>query len=65
MVTIRTCPTLIDAQIMQSLLRGSGVQAFLPDELEAQNTWGAIEGVRVQVPEEDAERAEEVLRGGV
>jgi len=65
MVTIRTCSTLVDAQIMQSLLRGSDIQAFIPDELAAQNTWGAIDGVRVQVPEEDAERAEEVLRGGL
>jgi hypothetical protein len=65
MVTIRTCSTLVDAQLMQSLLLGSDIQAFLPDELAAQNTWGAIDGVRVQVSDEDAERAEEILRAAL
>jgi len=50
---------------MQSLLLGSDIQAFLPDELAAQNTWGAIDGVRVQVSDEDAERAEEILRAAL
>ena len=65
MVTIRTCPTLLAAQLMQSFLGGSGIQAFIPDELAAQNTWGEVDGVRVQVAEEDVERAEEVLRAAL
>jgi len=45
-------------------LEGSGIEVFLPDELTVQNNWlwtNAIGGVRVQVLEEDAERAAEVL----
>src|SRR5271155_5070637 len=64
MVTIRTCSTLPDAQVIQSQLKGSGIEAFLPDELTVQNYWlwtNAIGGVRVQILEEDVERAAEVL----
>ena len=64
MVTIRTCSTLPEAQVIQSHLDGSGIEAFLPDELTVQNNWlwtNAIGGVRVQVLEEDVARAEEVL----
>jgi len=66
MVTIRTCYSLPEAQVIQSRLEGSGIEAFLPDELTVQNDWllsNAIGGVRVQVLEEDAERAAEVLDG--
>ena len=66
MVTIRTCYSLPEAQVIQSHLEGSGIEAFLPDELTVQNDWlwaNAIGGVRVQVLEEDAERAAEVLDG--
>jgi Putative prokaryotic signal transducing protein len=64
-VTIQTCSTLPEAQVVQSHLRGSGINAFLPDEMTVQNNWmwtNAIGGVRVQVPEEDAERAMDILR---
>ncbi|MCE0522965.1 MAG: DUF2007 domain-containing protein [Methylacidiphilales bacterium] len=64
MVTIRTCYSLPEAQVVQSHLEGSGIKAFLPDELTVQNNWlwtNAIGGVRVQVLEEDAERASEIL----
>jgi len=53
---------LVAAQLLKSLLGGSDVEAFIPEELEAQNTWAAMEGIRLQVAEEDVERAEEVLR---
>jgi Putative prokaryotic signal transducing protein len=64
MVTVCTCYTLPEAQVIQSQLEGSGIEAFLPDELTVQNYWlwsNAIGGVRVQVQEEDAKRATEVL----
>ena len=64
MVTIRACTLLVDAQTMQSVLAGSGIESFLPDELTVQNNWmwsNAIGGVRLQVNEEDAARAEEIL----
>lgn len=64
MVTIRTCYSLPEAQVIQSQLEGSGIEVFLPDEMTVQNNWlwtNAIGGVRVQVLEEDASRAAEVL----
>ena len=65
MVTIRTCSLLSEAQTMQSVLAGSGIESFLPDELTVQNNWmwtDALGGVRLQVNDEDAARADELLR---
>jgi hypothetical protein len=65
MVTVRICDKLPTAQVIQSLLEGSGIKTFLPDEYTVQNNWmwtNAIGGIRVQVAEEDAERAQEVLK---
>ncbi len=65
MVTIRTFSLLSEAQTMQSVLGGSGIESFLPDELTVQNNWmwtDAMGGVRLQVKEEDAARADELLR---
>jgi predicted RNA-binding Zn-ribbon protein involved in translation (DUF1610 family) len=64
MVTVRTCFSLPEAQVIQSQLGGSGIKAFLPDEFTVQNDWllaNALGGIRVQVSDEDAERAAEVL----
>jgi hypothetical protein len=63
MITVQNCSTLMEAEVTQSLLAGSGIKAFLPDEFTAQNIWTAADGVRVQVNEEDADRAREILRG--
>jgi hypothetical protein len=65
MVTIRTCAMMSEAQTMQSVLAGSAIESFLPDELTVQNNWmwtDAMGGVRLQVREEDAVRADELLR---
>ena len=65
MVTIRTCSLLPEAHLLQSYLGGSGIDSFLPDENTIQLDWlwsNAIGGIRVQVADEDAERAEEILR---
>jgi predicted RNA-binding Zn-ribbon protein involved in translation (DUF1610 family) len=64
MITVQTCSTLPEAQVVQSHLRGSGIQAFIPDEFTVQNDWmwtNAIGGIRVQVPEQDVDRAKEIL----
>jgi Putative prokaryotic signal transducing protein len=64
-VTVQICSSLPDAQVVQSCLKGSGIEAFLPDEMTIQNNWlwaNAMGGVRVQVFDEDAERAAEILR---
>ncbi len=65
MVTVHTSDTLPDAQVVQSFLEGSGIKSFLPDEYTAQNNWlwtNAIGGIRIQVLDQDAERAVEVLK---
>lgn len=61
MITLRTCSGLEEAEVIKSVLAGSGVESFVPDE----NTvlWSnAIGGIRVQVDEADVDRANEVLR---
>jgi len=65
MVTIRVCYQLPEAQLLQSALAGSGIDSFLPDEFTVQNDWlwtNAIGGIRLQVADVDADRADEVLR---
>ncbi len=61
MVTVRTCSELAEAELIKSFLAGSGVNAFLPEENSV--LWSnAIGGIRVQVADEDALRAEEILQ---
>jgi hypothetical protein len=61
MVTLRNCSSLAEAELIKSFLAGSGVDSFLPDENSV--LWSnAIGGIRVQVADEDASRAEEILR---
>ena len=63
MVTIRNCLQQEDADVLQSFLRGSGIESFIADEDSATTLLGAtIGGVRLQVKEEDAARAAEILR---
>jgi hypothetical protein len=61
MTTLRTCSELEEAELLKSVLEGSGVTAFVLDENSA--LWSnAIGGYRVQVEDEDADRANEVLK---
>jgi hypothetical protein len=60
MVTVAQCSSIDEALLLKSMLAGSGVTAFVPDELTAQNAppyLFASTGVRVQVAEEEAETA--------
>lgn len=63
MTTVTTCSNLAEAQLLKALLDDAGLPAFLPDELTAnsapQLTFGA--GIRVQVEDEDAAEARNVL----
>ena len=65
MTTIATCQRLIEAQILQPTLGGSGIKAYLPEELTALTSGNAysyaIGGLRVQVEDEDADAARKVL----
>jgi hypothetical protein len=61
MTTLRTCSELEEAELIKSVLAGSGVTAFLPDESSV--LWSnALGGIRVQVADEDVERANDVLK---
>ncbi len=62
MKTIATLTNLSQAFLLRSLLEAEGIPAFLPDETVAQIGEPFVQGVRVQVAEEDAERAEPVVR---
>ena len=63
-VTVRTCVWGHQADLIRSVLEGSGIDVFIPDE-----SMGTLRphlllgtgGVRVQVRRSDAERATELL----
>ena len=63
-VTVRTCVWGHQADLIRSVLEGSGIEVFIPDE-----SMGTLRphlllgtgGVRVQVRASDAERANELL----
>ena len=63
-VTVRTCMWGHEADLLRSVLEGSGIEAFIPDEqmstLRPHLLLGTG-GVRLQVRAADAERAREVL----
>ncbi len=64
MKTITKCQSLPEAQMIQSFLRGSGIESFIPDEFTVQNDWtliNAIGGIRVQVGLKDFQKAKEIF----
>ena len=65
MTTIRRCNTIEQATMLKLLLEGSGIEAFIPDEMSAGVApflfEGSNSGIRLQVAEEDAGEAERVL----
>lgn len=61
---IATYSKLEDAHLAASKLQGSGIEAYVRDEHTVNMQWlysNAIGGVKVEVAEEDFERAHEVL----
>ena len=65
MTTIANFSVLIQAQLLRAALEGSGITAYIPDELTVQSSGNvyalAIGGIRVQVDDEDADAARSVL----
>jgi len=64
MPVIASYTKMEDAHLAVSKLGGSGVQAWLRDEATANLYWlysNAIGGVKVEVADEDIERAREIL----
>ncbi len=68
MTTITKCGDLQQALLVKSILAGSGIEAFVPDELTAQNAppymW-ATGGIRVQVEDDQVEAARKVLNSQI
>lgn len=63
-VTVRTCIWAHEADLVRSVLEGSGIEVFIPDEQMATlrpHLLLGTGGVRVQVHAEDAEHATELL----
>ena len=65
MITIADLPSLSEAYVLKSLLDIEGIKVFIPDEDmggEVVELPSAVE-FRVQVAEEDVERAVEIAEG--
>jgi hypothetical protein len=60
MVTVAECSSADEALVLQSLLADFGVEAFLPDAL-AVSYPPTLGSLRVQVADEDAQAAAEIL----
>lgn len=64
LVTILTCQTLFDADMVVSELEAAGIQAVIPDEFQAE-AWAfglnALGYVRVQVAPKDYQAAKDVI----
>ncbi|HEY0876321.1 MAG TPA: DUF2007 domain-containing protein [Vicinamibacterales bacterium] len=63
-VTVRTCVWGHEADLLRSVLEGSGIEVFIPDEWMGtlrSHVLLATGGVRVQVRASDAQRATALL----
>ena len=61
---LRTCATLLEARFLCSVLEGSEIDCYLPDEHMASVQPGAeiaLGGIRMMVPASELERARDVL----
>jgi Putative prokaryotic signal transducing protein len=66
MITIAECYDIQEAQHFRIALSAAGIDSFIPDEFTAQNApWqflGSSSGVRLQVADEDAARAQHIIQ---
>ncbi len=65
MLTVASFSKPEDAHLLRLRLEAGGVPAFIQDENMVQTDWlvsNAIGGVRVQIADEDADRAKEILQ---
>lgn len=63
-VTVETCPTLIEADVMAGQLEAAGIKAFIPDEFVMQTFSLGAQGfgaARVQVAPADLAQAKEII----
>lgn len=65
MITVSTFSKPEDAHMLRMRLEAGGVPAYVQDENMVQTDWlysNAIGGVRVQIAEDDLDRAKEILQ---
>lgn len=65
MHTVANCFNFAEAQRLKIALDANGIDSFIPDEnvaVAAPYMFATKSGVRLQVAEEDVERAEEVIK---
>ena len=60
-VILHVCDSINEAYFLRSVLEGSGVEAFIPDEYSASYPPIRIAGVRLLVRMEDVDRARAIL----
>lgn len=60
MTTVAECSGPDEARLIKSLLEDSGIDAFIPEELSV-TYLGQLGGFSVQVADEDAEQARQVI----
>jgi len=63
-VTVASCSTSPEAHAIRCHLEAAGITVFLADEFLVTMDWllsNAVGGIKVQVPESEAERARQVL----
>lgn len=66
MITVATFSKAEDAHLLKMRLEAAGIPAFLRDENIVQVDWAmttAVGGIKVEIAEEDAEAARELLAG--
>ena len=63
MITIATCSSIAEAQLLKSVLEASGIAASLPEALTANAAPYLVfgSGIRLQVEDEDADTARKIL----
>ena len=64
LTTVASFTDIIDAQLLKARLESSGIECFIADEYTVAINWlysNFIGGVKVQVSEEDLERAKEII----
>lgn len=64
LVTVATFPTAVEANLAKGCLESAGIPAFLKDEQMVGMVWHwamALGGVKLQVGEDDAEEALDIL----
>ncbi|MBM3830114.1 MAG: DUF2007 domain-containing protein [Verrucomicrobia bacterium] len=67
LVTVFTAFNSAEAQLVRSRLEAAGLRVFVMDELSALSIEGyalAAGGIKVQVPDEDAKEALELVHNG-